>query len=92
MITKHNESAHFVLENATLEQVEEYNYLGQVSAYPKHVTEIRRRRGRGGGALGKRSQIMRSKLPLSLKRRLYNQYILPVKTYRAENWRLTTQL
>lgn len=48
MIIKHDKSAHFGVENATLEQVEEYNYLGQVvSARPKHVKEIRCRRGKG---------------------------------------------
>lgn len=62
-----------------------------VSADPNHEKEIRRRIGVGLGAFGKHSQIMKSKMPLSLKRKIFSQCVLPVMTYGAETWRLTKQ-
>ncbi len=35
---------------------------------------------------------MNSNLPLSLKRKVYNQCVLPVLTYVSETWRLTKEL
>ncbi len=35
------------------------------------------------------SLVMNSNLPLSLKRKVYNQCVLPVLTYGSESWRLT---
>lgn len=59
-------NAPFSIGNETPDQVEEYNYLGQaVSADSNHEKKIRRGIGMGWGALGKHSQIMNSKLPLS---------------------------
>ncbi len=46
----------------------------------------------GWSAFGKQNLIMNSNLPLSLKREVYNQCILPVLTYESETWRLTKEL
>ncbi|WP_265430092.1 RNA-directed DNA polymerase, partial [Klebsiella pneumoniae] len=93
MINKHAKSTVFNLGSSVLEQVQEYNYLGQVvSADPNHEKEIRRRIGMGWGAFGRHSQILKSKLPLSLKRIVYHHCVLPVMTYGAETWRLTKHL
>ncbi len=82
-----------MIGNEALELVEEFAYLGQmVSANPAHEKEIRRRIGMGWSALGKQNLVMNSKLPLSLKRKVYNQCIIPVLTYGSETWRLTKQL
>ncbi len=43
-------------------------------------------------AFGKQNLVMNSNLPLSLKRKVYNQCILPVLTYGSETWRLTKEL
>ncbi len=75
-----------------MELVKEYTYLGQmVSANPVHEKEIRRRIGMGWSAFGKQNLVMNSNLPLSLKRKVYNQCILPVLTNGLETWRLTKE-
>ncbi len=82
-----------MIGNEALELVEEYIYLGQmISANPAHEKEIRRRTGMGWSALGKQNLVMNSNLPLSLKRKVYNQCILPVLTHGSETWRLIKEL
>ncbi len=82
-----------MIGNEALELVEESTYLGQmVSGNPAHEKEIRRRIGMGWSAFGKQSIVMNSKLPLSLKRKVYYQCILPVLTYGSETWGLTKEL
>ena len=63
-----------------------------MTADPDHETEIIRRIRMGWGAFGRHSQIMNSRLPLSLKRNVYNSCVLPVLTYGAETWRLTKRV
>ncbi len=73
--------------------MEEYTYLRQiVSANVAHEKEIRMRIGMGWSAFGKQSPVMDSNLPLSLKRKVYKQCILPVLTYGSETWHLTKEL
>ncbi len=73
--------------------MEEYTYLGQmVSANPAQEKEIRRRIEMEWSAFGKQNLLMNSNLPLSLKRKAYNQLTLPVLTYGSETWRLTKEL
>ncbi len=82
-----------MIGNEGLELVEEYTYLGQmVSTNPAHEKEIRRRIGLGWSAFGKQNLVMNSNLPISLKRKVYNQCILPVLKYGSETWRLTKEL
>ncbi len=82
-----------MIGNEALELVEEYTYIGQtVSANPAHEKEIRRRIRMGWIAFGKQNLVMNRNLPLSLKRKVYKQCILPVLTYGSETWRLTREL
>ncbi len=82
-----------MIANEALELVEEYTHLGQiVSANPEHEKKIRKKTGMGWRASGKYSLVMNSDLPLSLKRKVHNQCILPVLTYEVETWRLTKEL
>ena len=77
----------------TIERVEEYTCLGQtISATPNHEKEIRKRIGMGWSAFGKHGIIMNSNMPLSLKRKVYSQCILPVLTYGSKTWSLTKEL
>ena len=46
----------------------------------------------GWSAFDRQHNVMISNLPLSLKRKVYNQYILPVLTYGSEIWNLTQAL
>ncbi len=81
-----------MIGNEALELVEEYTYLRQmVSANPAHEKEIRRI-GMGWSAFGKQNLVRNSSLPLSMKRKVYNQCILSVLTYGSETWGLTKEL
>ncbi len=93
MYNKHLIGQQIMIGNKALKLVEEYTYLGQmVSANPAHEKEIRRRIGIGWSAFGKQNLVMNSNLPLPLKRKVYNQCILPVLTYGSETWCLTKEL
>ncbi len=77
-----------MIANEPLEIEEEYIHLAQtVNANPAHEKEIRR--GMRWSAFGQHCLTMNSSLPLSLKRKVYNQSILSVLTYGSETWRLT---
>ena len=81
------------IEDEIIGTVEEYVYLGQIiKPTPDHTREIKRRIGMGWSAFGKVSSIMKSKMPLSLKRRVYNQNVLPVIIYGSETWSVTKRL
>ncbi len=93
MYNKHLIGQEIMIGNGALKLVDEYTYLGQmVSANPEHEKEFRRGIGMGWSAFGKQNIVMNSNLPLSLKRKVYNQCILPVLTYGSETWRLTKEL
>ncbi len=93
MYNKHLTRRQIMIGNEALELVEEYTYLGQmVIANPAHEKEIRKRIGMGWSAFGKHNLVMNSNLPLSMKRKVYNQCIIPVLTYGLETWRLTKEL
>ena len=93
MFNNHAVKKEIKVVNDSLETVNEYNYLGQVVyANPGHESEIKRRISLGWRAFGKQIDIMKSKLPLSLKRKVFNQQVLPVLTYGSESWSLTKTL
>ncbi len=81
MYNKHLTGRQIKAGNEVLELVEEYTYLKQmVCANPAHEKEIRII-GMGWSAFGKQNLVMNCNLPLSLKRKVYNQCILLVLTY-----------
>ena len=62
------------MDNETLEVVEEYNYLGEILKLTRdNEHEIKRRITLGWKAFGRQSKIMKSSLPICLKRKVYNQ-------------------
>ncbi len=63
-----------------------------VSANPEHEKEIRRRIGMGWSSFGEQNLVMNSNLPLSLKRKVYNQCTLLALTYGSGTWRPTKEL
>ena len=72
------------VDNTTLEVpvVEEYNYLGQILKLTRdNEHEIKRRITLGWKAFGRQSKIMKSSLPICLKRKVYNQCVLPTMIY-----------
>lgn len=81
-----------IIENHTLELVEEYIYLGHSIKIGKsnQTAEITRRIGLSWAAFGKLSYILRQpKIPVNLKRKVYDTCILPVATYGLETVTLT---
>lgn len=81
-----------IIENHTLEVVDEYVYLGHIIKLGKNnqTAEITRRIGLSWAAFGRLSYILREpKIPINLKRKVYDMCILPVATYELETVTLT---
>ncbi|MGH0163180.1 UNVERIFIED_CONTAM: hypothetical protein FKN15_055638 [Acipenser sinensis] len=76
-----------------LEEVSNYVYLGQlVLATENQMCEISRRAKMGWSAFGRLSMVLKGKLPLCLKRKVFNQCVLPVLTYGCETWTLNAKM
>ncbi len=89
---KHLIRRQIMIGNEALELAEEDTYIGQmVSTNPEHEKEIRKRIEMRS-AFDKQNLVMNRYLPLSLKRNIHNQSILPVLTYGSETWRLKDEL
>jgi len=70
------------IDGEDLEQVDEYVYLGQLIRLKKdHDSEIKRRIKIGWMTFGKNRDIFKSKMPICLKRKIYNQCVIPAMTY-----------
>ena len=76
-----------------VEVVEHYIYLGHKIALgnENQTAEIDRRISQAWTAFGSNKQIMRGKLPIKLKAKVFEQCILPVFVYGAETISLTQQ-
>ena len=78
------------VDNEALKVVEEYNYLGQILKLTRdNEHEIKRRITLGWKDFGSHSKIMKSSLPMCLKRKVYNQCVLPTMIYGSETWKPT---
>ena len=78
------------MENHNNEHVHEYTYLGQlVYSDGKQEKEIHKRIKSGWTTMGKHSSIFRSKMPMCLKRKVFD---LPAMTYGCETWTLNNKL
>ena len=85
---KHNRMIR--VDNKTLEVVKEYNYLGQILKLTRdNEHEIKRQITLGWKAFGRQNKIMNSSLPICLKRKVYNQCVLPTMIYGSETWKPT---
>ena len=70
-----------MLENTEIEKVDHYIYLGQqIRIDHELMDEVKRRLRAGWSAFGNLSDIMRSNMPICLKRKVFNQCVLPVCT------------
>ena len=78
------------IEDEILEEVDEYINLGQLIKVEKdHDCEIKRRITIGWKAFGMNRDLLKSTLPMGLKRKVYNACIIPAMTYGCETWKLT---
>ena len=76
------------IENEKLKKVESYNYLGRIiTTNRKSENEIKERIIKSWSCFRKnREMFMDKNLPLSLKRQLFNQCIIPTTAYGSEIW------
>ncbi|KAI5743164.1 hypothetical protein M8J77_015214 [Diaphorina citri] len=83
---------HIQINNTRIEEVQSYIYLGQeITMDGKMANEINRRIRIAWGSFGKNSIVFKSNMPMCLKRKVFNQCILPALTYGAETWTLTVR-
>ena len=91
-----NEYANIILIHVGTQEVEKVNdyvYLGQLVTMKNDKSdEIKRRIAAGWGAFGQYREILKSKMPLSLKRKVYNQCIQAAMTYGCQTWAVTKRM
>ena len=81
--------AKILIDGSSLEQVMEYCYLGStVTSDGKCHKDIRKRIAMGKSAFNKRSELLRGKLSLQLKKRMVKSLIWSVTLYASETWTL----
>ena len=78
------------LDGAKIEQVEEYTYLGLTLSFDdKTEKELKIRRANGWKSFWAQKVILKSKLKLKSKIRIFESTIIPVLTYGAQTWATT---
>lgn len=84
-------SNNLIIENSEIGLVDKYTYLGHELSISKanQTREINRRIILSWAAYGKLRDVFKSDLPICLKRKVFNQCVLPVMTYGAETLTLT---
>ena len=84
-------SQNLLLQGKEVFQVTSYKYLGHEIRIGRdnQTCEIERRIGLSWAAYGKLKHIFKSEIPLCLKRKVFDQCILPVMTYGSETSTLT---
>ena len=81
------------IATAEVEKVDEYVYLGQLVTMKSDKTdEIKRRITAGWGAFSKYRYIMKSRMPMCLKKKIYNQCIQAAMTYGCQTWAVTKRM
>ncbi|CAG9830961.1 unnamed protein product [Diabrotica balteata] len=91
MMTNLVPSGPLKLENWNIETVDKYIYLGheiQISR-DNQTCELSRRIALGWATFGKIKDVFKENIPIKLKRKAFNQYVLPVLTFGAETLTLT---
>ena len=91
---KSNQPLHLSIYDKPIKQVTEFVYFGyKLSATNNGSTAVKHRIALGWAAFSRNKQLLTSRrVPMHVKARIYNTYILPVVTYGLEcvNW--TTKL
>jgi hypothetical protein len=81
------------VDGQVVQAVEEYVYLGQqITMSSDRTREIQRRISAGWLAFAKYRNIMKSNIPICLKRKVYNQCIQPAITYGCQVWAMTKRM
>ena len=69
------------IHNDVVERVEEYVYLGQLVTMQSNKSDDIKRIAAAWGTFDKYRDIMKSKVPMCLKRKVYNQCVQAALTY-----------
>ena len=82
------------IQDKEIEEVDNYIYLGQrISLLDKNMQkEISRRIQCGWKVFNDNKFLLKSEIPITLKRKLFNQCILPAMTYACETWTMTKSM
>jgi len=82
------------IEHSVVEKVDEYKYLGQTLKMSNCTyEEVLRRIKAGWSCFGRHRDILCNKnIPMTWRKRVFNQCVLPTMTYGAETWTTTKKL
>ena len=82
------------IENDEIEKVDQYKYLGQTVKLDEHTREeVNIRIKAGWSCFGRYKDILcDQKLPMSLRRRMFNECVVATMSHGAETWTTTKQL
>lgn len=94
MFNDHVGKSTITVDGKTIEEADSYVYLGKTLTRDNDLLpEITRRIAVGWAAFGKVDNIMRSrKASMKIKRKIHDEYILPVMTYGCETWALNNAM
>lgn len=92
MCNRYAPSFRFKLDGKPIEITESFNYLGHNLHINGNLEVEIKRIQLTWTAFGKLNYIFKSNIPLSLKKKVFDQYILPVLTYGSETWTLSKKM
>ena len=93
MFNKFAKEKDIIIENQSIEKAEENVYLGTITKMSKKLDiELSRRITAGWMAFWKYKDVLKSELPICMKRKIFNQCILPVLTYGCETGTSTKKI
>ena len=93
MFKKFAKEKDIIIENQSIEKVEEYVYVGTLTEMSKKLDiELSRRITAGWKAFWKYKDVLKSELSICMKRKIFNQCILSVLTYGCETWTSTKKI
>ena len=94
MFDEHAKKCTITVNGETIKEFDSYVYLGKtVTKDDDLLPEIGKRITLGWAAFGKVDNIMRSrKASMKIKRKIHDEYILPVMTYGCETWALNNAM
>jgi hypothetical protein len=93
-MTNYETTQQIRMEDKAIEKVTQYKYLGQtIQTENQMLNEINIRLRAGWSCFGRHREILQDRnIPISLKRKVFKQCIIPTITYGCQTWTLTKQI
>ena len=93
MFNKFSREIEVQVNTIKIDKVDEYVHLGQLVTMQNDKTDkIKRRIVAGWITFNKNRNIMKSKLPMCLKRKICTQCVLTAMTYGSQTWAITKRM